>query len=535
MRPIPLFRYPWPALLLFLIPVLTYGWLLNEFAVNLPWADDSSFMLYAYHRLLPTDSWAAFWADTFRQHIDHRIATPRLLIWVTSLLQGELNFRTAIIIGNLSLGASVWLLYRSFRRNGHAFWLFVPVTFFIFQPVHYLDSLWTICVYQHNFLIFWVLLTLECLQSSRPWTFIVALFSALAATYTGGNGMFIWLPGLLLLLFQKKYRLAGIWALVIGLAGGLYFVGLEAGQETHIHESLSKPWEVLKYVAVFLGGMTAAFSPSIAPAIGLGFSISFILFLSGVFITRKKISLSTLGLLLFLALSAGAVGVSRSWSGVTITDRYQIYAAFALAAAYVLVIDLLRPAFQKIAGVLTIFAAIIFWISAWYTKYPLLTKYRDLLLTESYNWQKNGKFLDVLPFHNQAFQYAYPPIIASQTYRLPKVILEPDFSKALPVQDTSTIEWNLSVPGKPVSIKSDQIDLNSGPVYLVLKSDKSHWLASFLPKPNAKAQFLKTGKPLYKGGIAQFVTESLPNGTYQLGLYRRNQVYWLNQHFTRAD
>lgn len=531
----PSVRYLWPAYLLFLIPIFTYGWFLNAFAINLPWADDSAFMLYIHHRSLPSDTWATFWADTFRQHIDHRIATPRLLIWLTTLLQGELNFRTTIILGNLSVLASVGLLYRSFRRSGHRFWLFVPVSFLIFQPVHYVDSLWTICVYQHNFLIFWVLLALECLQFSRAWAFILAILAALAATYSGGNGMFLWLPGLLVLLIQKKYRWAGLWAVIVGVGGILYFVGLQTSQETHIKESLSQPLEVIKCAAVFLGGMTSAFSLANAPAIGLGLVISLILVLSLLLVTRKTLSLSTLGLLLFLAMSAGAVALSRSWSGIAITDRYQIYAAFALTAAYLLVIDLLRPSLRNSMGVAAIFASILFWISAWYEKYPLLIKCRDSLLCESSNWQRNGRFLDVLLFHNQAFQYAYVPLITKQIYQFPAAISIPDSAASTVLKDTLALQYDPSFPGKLITVKSEQIDLNSGPVYLILKSANSQWLAPFLAKPNGKVQFLKTGKPLFQGGTAQFMTESLPRGMYQLGLVQQHKLYWLPQYFTKTD
>ena len=172
--------------------------------------------------------------------------------------------------------------------------------------------------------------------------------------------MFLWLPGLLLLLFQKNYRWAGLWAIIVGIGGVFYFIGLQPGQETHVKESLSQPLEVIKCAAIFLGGMTSAFSLANAPAIGLGLSISFILLFAVCSVFRKTISLSTLGLLLFLAMSAGAVAVSRSWSGVSITDRYQIYAAFALAAAYLLVIDLLRPSFRTIAGFFALSASLIF-------------------------------------------------------------------------------------------------------------------------------------------------------------------------------
>ncbi len=535
MRPFALFRYSWPAYLLFLIPVLSYGFFLNEFAVNLPWSDDSAFMLYVYHRILPTDTWATFWADTFRQHIDHRIATPRVLIWLTSIFQGELNFRTAIILGNLSLLGSVGLLYRSFRRRGHGFWLFVPVAFFIFQPVHYIDSLWTICVYQHNLLLFWILLALESLQSSRPQALVIAILSALAATYTGGNGMFVWLPGLLLLLFQKNYRWALLWAVSVGIAGIVYFIGLQAGQETHVHESLSRPLEVIKSATVFLGGMTAAFSPSIPLAIALGVLISLVLLVSLFLVPRRTLSLSTLGLLLFLALSAGAVAITRSWSGIAIIDRYQIYAAFALACSYLLLVDLLRPSLKNPVALLSIFAGLFFWIAAWFTTYPFLIRYRDSLLTESYNWQQNGRFLDVLPFHNEAFQYAYSPLIATQMYRFPPRIPIPYFASKLQRQDHLEIQYDSASAGKPVVIKASAIDLSEASAYLVLKSDQSHWLAAFLPISNAKSKFLKTGNPLHQGGTARFMTESLPRGTYRLGLYQQNKLYWLQQTFTKTD
>lgn len=531
-----LLRHNWLAYGLFLLPVLTFGWLLVEYAVNLPWADDSSFMVYVYRRLLP-DPWNDFWADTFNQHIDHRIATPRLLVWGLYLIEGELNFRTAIWMGNLSLLGSVYLLYRSFRRSGQNFWLFVPVAFFIFHPLHFLDSLWTICVYQHNVLVFWILLSLECLQSSRKGAFLLALFAALAATYTGGNGMFIWLPGLLLLVVQKRYRLAVYWAIIVGLLAGLYFIGLEPGQETRIHESLSQPLRLLTYTFTFLGGMTMALSPSVTYASVLGLILSLLLLLSMMVSFRKPMTWSAMGLLFFLGLSAGAAAASRSWSGVSITERYQIYAAFALASGYLLFINLLQDwvgkPFLNLAG---LFVAVSFWLLAWYTKYPFLTQRRDSLISECYNWSQHGKFLNVVPFHNQALQYAYPPLIARKIFRLPQDVDQPNEKGASFTSTVVEMQYDTAALGNPLTVRTSEIDLNALPVYLVIKSStQATWMAPFHTIPNAKIAFLKTFKPLYPGGAAEFMTESLPGGTYRLGLYQNQQLRWLKQTFTKSD
>lgn len=531
-----LFRHTWLAYGLFLLPILTFGWLLVEYSVNLPWADDSSFMVYVYRRLLP-GTWSDFWVDTFNQHIDHRIATPRLLVWGLYLIEGELNFRTAILVGNLSLLGSIYLQYRSFRRSGQKIWSFVPVAFFVFHLLHFLDSLWTICVYQHNVLIFWILLSLECLQSSQKGAFILALFAALAASYTGDNGMFIWLPGLLFLLIQKRYRLAVYWAITVALFGYLYFIGFESGQETRIHESLSKPLQLLTYTFTFLGGMTIALSSSVTYATLLGIALSVLLLLAILFSYRKPMTWSAIGLLLFLGLSAGAAAASRSWAGVSITERYQIYAAFALASGYLLCINLLQDLVNKpILHLAAIFVAVSFWLLAWYAKYPFLTQRRDSLVSECYNWAQHRKFLNVVPFNNQAFQYAYPPLMAQQVFRLPKDFDHPHYKVASACSKEVDMQYDTTSFGKPLTVKTNEIDLNSVSAYLVLQSAVHQtWMTPFYSIPNAKIAFLKTFKPLYPGGTAQFMTESLPAGTYRLGLYQNGQLQWLKQTFTKSD
>ncbi|PMD95905.1 hypothetical protein BWI97_13645 [Siphonobacter sp. BAB-5405] len=193
------------------IPIVFFYIVINQVAVNLPWADDSILMYFLYTYKLPEVSWLHFWKDAFSVHAEHRIVVPRLLMLLTYLIQGEINVKTVLLIGNLSILGSAYILYRYIRRSSLSLWFFVPVTFLLFQPVYWEDSLWLICVVQHTLVIFWVLLSLHLLQFDKKSCFITACISAILAIFTSGNGLLVWFPGILLLLMQQRKKEVAIW------------------------------------------------------------------------------------------------------------------------------------------------------------------------------------------------------------------------------------------------------------------------------------------------------------------------------------
>ncbi|WP_420154526.1 hypothetical protein [Siphonobacter sp.] len=521
------------------IPIVFFYVVINQVAVNLPWADDSILIYFLYMYKLPEVSWFHFWKDAFSVHAEHRIVVPRLLMLLSYLIQGEINVKTVLLIGNLSILGSAYILYRYFKRSLLSPWFFVPVTFLLFQPVYWEDSLWLICVVQHTLVIFWVLLSLHLLQFNKKAYFITACISAILAIFTSGNGLLVWFPGVLMLLMQQRKKEVIIWAFLIGIAVGSYFIGFNQTSPSHYGESLANPVRLVEYVFVFLGANVSVTNTGKAMLVGL-FIVSIAVAALIYFVRTGQTNVFPVwSLVAFLIFTAGLVSLSRSWLGLSVIGRYQIYATYAVVGAYVLVVFLIANYhWKKYLIAPLVIMMVIYSVLVWYTYWPALIYRKHLMEAEAVNWQENGRFMSVYESDNKITKRFYPELIKNDMYRFPAE-LRNRLKEATQTISPDSVRYQY-YSGQMYSgteafvAETPGINLNEASTYLVIKDSVNHtFLAPFRANSNTLNNFAATGHVFAPGGKATVLVETMPAGTYELGLFRQDTVKWLAQKWTK--
>src|SRR5262249_17934117 len=148
---------------------------------------------------------------------------------------------------NFALVLVAWLLYRaSFAEAGFPkkLFYFLPVPFLLFQMHLWEFAVWA-TVAENLYILFFSLLSFYAIKRatetrdskgkrankgdgsfSVPWL-TIACSSAVAATFTNANGIFVFLVGIPAWLVAKQYRQLGTWIAVGAITAVVYFWGYQ--------------------------------------------------------------------------------------------------------------------------------------------------------------------------------------------------------------------------------------------------------------------------------------------------------------------
>lgn len=356
-----------------LLPVLGFAWVWNRYAVNIPFWDD---LFVVENSLLPIDRSAAvteklrYWFGWYTQ-TEHRIVYNRLVFWLLHRLEGVVNYRTAMVVGNLSLVGMGWLFWKLFQRFGFPAKFWLPVPFLLFGLASYYNQFWGMGAVSNFTVVWFVLLSVNSVVQPTWKQFSLAVLFALAATLTLASGLLVWAVGLVLLFFQRRYVPLTVWALLTALTVALYVQGYVrpdwAPDPVRNAVNLSG---VLRSLTGFLGAVfdlaqprQAAFvgyelfgiehRPSLLPIVaGAGLLVfgtyvlsTRVLWTFVLYISRKKHKETIPGPLLVLAgvlgfvfATALAAALSRAGGDLSavVNSKYKIYSILAVVACYAL-------------------------------------------------------------------------------------------------------------------------------------------------------------------------------------------------------
>src|SRR5919199_3025636 len=214
--------------LLSAVPVLAYFTYFFHFSINAPQFDDFQSIIRAIITY-GTSRNRFDWLTT--QYVEHRIAYVRLVSLFVYKLTGSIHFTGIGFIGNLSLVGILVLLALWFNR-----WkllpYFLPVPIVLFQMNYHHNTFTSMMAVQNLGIIFWALLTFWLLSKRCQWKQLVALFPAVIAVYTSGNGICVMLIGISMLLYQRRWLPLTVWALIGTAAVSWYFRGFHWGNST---------------------------------------------------------------------------------------------------------------------------------------------------------------------------------------------------------------------------------------------------------------------------------------------------------------
>ncbi|WP_353721815.1 hypothetical protein [Dyadobacter sp. 676] len=412
------------------LPVVVWMAVILYYSVNLPWYDDFDPFPDFLHKWITSDSLFERLTFLFQPNNEHRMVVGKLATlgyyWVT----GHLNFTFLHIGAALFTLGTLAVFWRAFRRSGLGAWYFLPVPFLLFQLQYHLVFLWAICGWQHEPVVFFVVLSMFLLSGKR---FGGALLAGVCATYAMSSGIFVWPAGAAVLILRSQYKQLAAWVAVGVVAVGLYFYGMSAqGNESSFAFFARYPHlSVLGFFA-FLGGLFDFFpEKSIVVRSALPVAMALIVMVwvvvwlwrqlvpwlkrtFGMFKNAPQsagiadmgnLNAFLLGILSFLLVEALVIGLLRPRFGffVMIVSNYKIYPALFLIVTYLsFIVSTRSENLRKRALRVAALTGLVIWGVSIYSYLPVIAERRKYYMVNGYNQEHNGFGLGHVPYSEGA-------------------------------------------------------------------------------------------------------------------------------------
>lgn len=205
----------WLPLSLLVVTVLYYFWFVYSNAINIPYQDDILDFLLFINQVESADSAGGAIQEWYRQYNEHRTSASRLQVYAAYLVQGEVNFHTLALLGNVALPLILFLFYLSVRQEKYR-WVYVLVAALLLLHLRaYRIVLWGQPAFAYYYVYFYAFACMFFLHRVTPARFVLAALFCSLSSLTFASGQIAWLLGWASLLHQ---------ALVIRRISPLYCV-----------------------------------------------------------------------------------------------------------------------------------------------------------------------------------------------------------------------------------------------------------------------------------------------------------------------
>jgi hypothetical protein len=387
------------------LPVLAYAFIAIRTSVNIPFEDDYDGVGdFLEHYVSLHSVWQRIWYVLTAQHVQYKDMVMQAVIAVQYEIIGHLNYAWLSLCGDLSLPATLLLLWIIFARSGRPLlerlWLFA-IPSCVFMSLRYAETInWSQAVLQGPVVITFALATFICATASKRSTFRWSLVFLALTIASSVNGFFAEPVVFFLLANQRRFRDA-LYTVGLTLAlGGLYAYHYRF---YNIYPAVSHS-AALKILAAFpfafLGN--AANSPAQDIILGL------ILIAGFVFLTRRgwlHVCPASFGGALFCIVTAVVVASGRYKVGINgaFAGHYVMYSVLLISLEYIAMVRLLVPqpltlrsrwTRSLICGGL---ASIAFCIWADVEGYRFLHARQRYLITHLILWQRHPERLVLVP------------------------------------------------------------------------------------------------------------------------------------------
>jgi hypothetical protein len=545
-------KTPGWVIALSVLPALGFCWVWSRFAVNIPFWDD---LFVVENSVLPierSDSLVEklrYWFGWYTQ-TEHRIVYNRLVFWVIRALDGTINYRTAMVVGNLSLVGMGLLFLKLFRQLGFLAKFWLPVPFLLFGLASYYNQFWGMGSVSNFTVVWFALLAIYFLVKPTRTAFVLAVGFALAATLTLASGLLVWAVGLVLLFFQRRYAALTAWALLTALTVALYVQGYV--RPDWAPDPLRNAFNLSSALRNFTGFLGATidllqprqatfvgyelfgieYRPSLLPVVaGAGLLVfgtyalltrvlwPFVRQFSG---KQKEATLPTpllvlSGVLGFVLITALAAALSRAGGDLSavVNSKYKIYSVLAVIACYALGL-LMGHGGQRewLFRIGLVFA--VCWHGLGYAQYlPNVLNTRQALRADAANFRLNG-----------SWRFYPAGIVTELANRHTTTIQRADFYRL--TEEFSFRKKNPSALRFSVETRPDYLllteetlppptDLRQGRL-VVLSADSANFVFPASPRLAPWRQALR-GRLYTTGTVSRVIRANLPPGRYRIGVF----------------
>lgn len=387
--------------------ILLLWYFQNAITVNIPWWDDFHGIILPVYDLFTEKSFLEKFKKFVSLNNEHRVINDRIFTLLIYLLTGKFELKALALFGFVNLIAIFLILVKVLRMQKTTWMAVLPVLFLIFHAQYY-ESLQSLMVPFQNFsVILYMLLSLYFLAFRKG--FVWGFVFALAAIFSHGNGILVFILGALLLLVNQKYRQTAVWVLLSLITVLIYFWGYSKPEWAN--KAVVSPWQnpfaAIRYGFEFLGayslngveistGLTSSSLKQLFPQV-FGFAVVVI----WVYLVLKKYPLSNiktslqklkdnkadqflLAMAAFFLATGVIMGLTRT--GFPVLSRYTINSSFFLIAVWGFYITNYSEKGSKLVSLMAFGGLLL-------TYYNATTKanaFKQNSITDAVNYQING-------------------------------------------------------------------------------------------------------------------------------------------------
>lgn len=537
------------SLCFIMIPLVFFGYIFQKYAINIPHWDDLA-VRNSLAEWLTSDSLTHKIKLLFAQHNEHRIFLTRLFALFVYLIKGILDLKALMLLGNLALVGILFIFYRHNQRNRLPLLALVPVSFLMFTNALYENVFWGMASVQN----FWVILLafaafyllIYAYNKPAKTYFYLSVVCCFLGTFTSSNGILIPLIGIAILLFQKRHRELGIWAVASVLFLVFYFLDYKASPDKTAGIDFSSPTLLIKgFLAVTGNAIDVSF---IAPNKHLDLSTAtgvIVIILVGLFsfqvlfrkydIAQRNNDLFLLSCLAFLGVTCAGIVAGRLSYGIEVllTSKYKINSVLILCICYLIILNSLPR--QRQAKVLMVFVllGILFNFYTYLAEYKNVRYLHQERITDQFKIQHSDKEMPTSGIYARlqhpapTFYDALMPVLlsAKDSVNASLTIQENETGFTITDKQTGTLDISGADAGEYIVLRSAQ-NIYLFPARIITPG-------AFQMKDYFNIGFL-FGNQLKLGSfVSDFTRFYLRSGIYQLGIVRvenkQSVVNWTNQ------
>ena len=138
------------------------------------------------------------------QHADHLTYASRVFYYLIFMLEGEVNFRTMVVVSHLGVLFLSCLFYSQIDLISPLKSVFFVCLFLLLlHPRAYGLLIWPMATFSFFFAFAYPLATFALLKNPAGYRYPLAILCAVLATFTMSMGQFVWVLGLLFLWIER--------------------------------------------------------------------------------------------------------------------------------------------------------------------------------------------------------------------------------------------------------------------------------------------------------------------------------------------
>ena len=322
------------TLLSLLITAIYYGMFLY-FGTNIPYWDEYIITLGFLENFEKGETISDKLSLLHSLANEHRIVLYRLLLLIEKSVFGDIDFLRMMVIGNTGVLLLWGVLWKSIKIKRHKLVYFLPVTLLLIVAA-WERSTWACSAFFNTYVILFAFCALYFLSKNGTKNRAVAIVFAVLATYSFGNGLFVFPIGFFMLWLKGRPKKAYIiWGLAFFVMCLFYFLSYTKGINKSASVLNTNPVLFIAYISAFFGAVFKYITPYLAPFAGFAILLVMLGSLIVHFKNREEHALLW-SYAAFLLASVFVAAVSRSGLGMgqAISFRYELIPALTLAIMY---------------------------------------------------------------------------------------------------------------------------------------------------------------------------------------------------------